>query len=367
MKINFTILVVTVLVGMVHGLITTVFLFSSSNNRRANRILGLLVLGFSLQLIDYFLNKSGLYIQHSEYYFLPIYFSLSFGPLIYLYVKTLTVPGTSFRFSVLWHFVPGLLQFVFYTAISVRTGSYKTYFWFNIHQPVTQKIELYASFVSIGWYLLLSLHLLQTYRKRMDTYFSNTRNLTLKWLTNLLLGWLVLYSAWLLEHLCMTTPVGLLEVLMPVCIYWMGWMGYQQKDIIVPPLDDPTEAADTEKVSHDIAPSLVMRIQQAVEGKKLYLNPSLTLADLATEVNLPPRQVSFIINAHFGKSFNSFVNEYRVEVFKSKLISNTENRFTMLGLALDSGFNSQASFYRIFREITGLTPKEYLKKLSESS
>lgn len=92
MKIDFNILVAILLVGTVQGFITSGFLLMSKHNRRANLFLALLVLGFSLQSVDYFLNKSGLYIQHIEYYFLPIYYSLSFGPLIYLYVTVCKNP-----------------------------------------------------------------------------------------------------------------------------------------------------------------------------------------------------------------------------------------------------------------------------------
>lgn len=144
-------------------------------------------------------------------------------------------------------------------------------------------------------------------------------------------------------------------------------MGYQQKSTTPSQLADPNYSPAPEKPQPEISPEIALLIRNALEEKKLYLDASLSLAHLAKEVNLPPKQVSFIINSHFGKSFNSFVNEYRVEEFKSKLSSNAKSRFTILGLALDCGFNSQASFCRIFREVTGLSPKEYLKKLSENA
>jgi AraC-like DNA-binding protein len=122
-----------------------------------------------------------------------------------------------------------------------------------------------------------------------------------------------------------------------------------------------------EKSQPEISPAMPLLIKQAMEENKLYLNPTLTLADLAQHVSLPPKFVSFIINSHFGKSFNSFVNEYRVDEFKNKLSAEPNKRFTILGLALDSGFNSQASFYRTFREVTGVSPKEYHRKRLNNS
>lgn len=366
MKIDFDLYVIITLVGTVQGFISTIMLLLVKRNRVANRFLGLLVLGFSLQSFDYFLFKSGVYLQHNEFYFLPVYYSLAFGPLLYFYLRTLINTAGNTK-SLRYHFIPVFIQFIFYTSISISTLSYKTFFWINIHQPYTQRIELYASILSLSIYLFFSIRLLQSYRKKIENHFSNTKGINLTWLRNLLLGLCILYLGWLGEHLSGNFRYGIVQLFLPIYIYWIAWMGFLQRSLVSNPVDSQQGSSQMEKKQPETSPAMLLAIKQAMEDDKLYLNPGLTITDLARHVDLPPKLVSFMINADFGKSFNSYINEYRVNEFKNKLISEQNKRFTLLGLAFDSGFNSQASFYRIFREVTGLSPKEYHKTVVNTS
>jgi AraC-like DNA-binding protein len=272
------------------------------------------------------------------------------------------------RERLIWlHFLPVLIQCLFYLSLTFRSFPYKTYFWINIHQPYTQKAELYASVLSIGIYIYFSIVLLQKYNRKINDYFSNTAHSTLKWLRNMLLGLLILYAGWLTEHLLGNFQYGIVHVLLPIYIYWLAWMGFQQRNILDVRLEEPKNVFSTTKSQPEVSPAMLLLIKQAMENDRLYRNPTLTLSDLARHVDLAPKSVSFIINSQLGKSFNSYVNEYRIDDFKQKLLAEQNSRFTILALALESGFNSQASFYRIFKEFTGVSPKEYQKSLSNQS
>jgi AraC-like DNA-binding protein len=94
---------------------------------------------------------------------------------------------------------------------------------------------------------------------------------------------------------------------------------------------------------------------------KPYLNPKLTIHDLAHDIEVQPHQLSKIINKEFHSNFFEFVNSYRVEEFKKKVCSEEFKNLTILGIALECGFNSKSSFNRIFKESTGITPGDYLR------
>jgi AraC-like DNA-binding protein len=94
------------------------------------------------------------------------------------------------------------------------------------------------------------------------------------------------------------------------------------------------------------------------EGK-LYLNPAITIFDLAKELNCNHRILSAVINNQLNKSFLTMINELRVEEAKKKLTNNSK-KLTMEGIGLESGFNSRASFYRVFKKVTRQTPTDYL-------
>jgi AraC-like DNA-binding protein len=96
------------------------------------------------------------------------------------------------------------------------------------------------------------------------------------------------------------------------------------------------------------------------EKEKAYLNPELTLSELATKLNTNTSVLSAVINTGFGKNFNDFVNEYRVEEFKRKAAAPDSKHLTLLAIAFDCGFNSKATFNRAFKKVTDVSPKAFL-------
>ncbi|WP_247233392.1 AraC family transcriptional regulator [Telluribacter sp. SYSU D00476] len=105
---------------------------------------------------------------------------------------------------------------------------------------------------------------------------------------------------------------------------------------------------------------------QALEEDELYLDPELNLQKLAERVGFSPAVVSAVINSAFQKSFRNLINEYRVAKVKQRLQDPATSYLSIGGIAYECGFNSEASFYRIFKAAEGVTPKEYLKQLQST-
>ena len=98
------------------------------------------------------------------------------------------------------------------------------------------------------------------------------------------------------------------------------------------------------------------------EVDKIHLDEKLTVKDVATRMGLTSQQLSYLINQYIGISFLDLINSFRVEEVKEKIKKGEHNKKTLLGLALDCGFNSKASFNRVFKEHLGLSPSDYAKK-----
>lgn len=98
-----------------------------------------------------------------------------------------------------------------------------------------------------------------------------------------------------------------------------------------------------------------------MDTEKPYLEPELSLADLSRRMHTNPVLLSQVINTGAGKNFNDFVNEYRVNEFKQRVREPTNGHLSFLGIALDCGFNSKATFNRAFKKCMGLSPKAYVE------
>ena len=96
-----------------------------------------------------------------------------------------------------------------------------------------------------------------------------------------------------------------------------------------------------------------------------YLDPNLTLRQLAQMIDLHPNYLSQLLNERIGKNFSEYVNLFRLESFKVKAEDPANKNMTILALAFDSGFNSKTVFNTFFKKIMGKTPKAYWKEVLE--
>lgn len=113
-----------------------------------------------------------------------------------------------------------------------------------------------------------------------------------------------------------------------------------------------------------LADKTIISLRSAMEKDKLYLNPVLTVAMVADHTGVPTKNISAILNRHLKKSFNEFVNEYRVNAIRQRLLNGETRELTIAGLAYEEGFNSLPTFQRAFKSVTGQTPSEFLAEKS---
>jgi AraC-like DNA-binding protein len=98
-----------------------------------------------------------------------------------------------------------------------------------------------------------------------------------------------------------------------------------------------------------------------METMKPFLEPELTIYKLAEELKVPRHHLSQVINEKAQKSFFDFINSYRIEEVKKLLADPKMANRNILGIALDCGFNSKATFNAAFKKFTGMTPSAYQK------
>ena len=99
-----------------------------------------------------------------------------------------------------------------------------------------------------------------------------------------------------------------------------------------------------------------------LEHEKPYLNPKLSIGDVASSLNCTETELSQLLNNHMNVNFANFINVYRVNEIKSRLSQENLSKYTLKALSEQCGFSSKATFYRVFKNVTGMTPLEYCKK-----
>ncbi len=123
---------------------------------------------------------------------------------------------------------------------------------------------------------------------------------------------------------------------------------------------DQKISLDTEAVE-----TVIQRLTYMFQVERIYRNGRMSLDSLAERLGLQPHQLSAIVNSRLGRSFTELVADYRVEEVKKRL-SDPAEKANILNIAYDAGFGTKASFNRIFKERTGLTPSEFRRKQAVS-
>jgi AraC-like DNA-binding protein len=224
-------------------------------------------------------------------------------------------------------------------------------------------------------YLAFTIQLFYRYRKKIMQYFSNTYKLELNWILTFLILFTISFLYGTIQDIVGSRFVDLgyeqrwwLNLLMALITLYVGVKGYftdttklnkldfsfSPKTIGIPEASDHLEAKTVSKAD-------IETVNHLMEVEKAYLNPELNLSDLAKLANMTRGQLSETINSGFDKNFNDFVNGYRVNAFKNMLKENKQQHLSLLGIALECGFNSKATFNRVFKKLTSYSPTEYLK------
>ncbi|GAA4111483.1 hypothetical protein GCM10022393_09220 [Aquimarina addita] len=121
--------------------------------------------------------------------------------------------------------------------------------------------------------------------------------------------------------------------------------------------EDSTQSAPVHENNDSI-----QRLKSYMQSEEPFLNPALSINELASSVELPAKELSILINQNIGQHFFDFINAYRIEKAKHILTDISKKQVTVLEILYEVGFNSKSSFNTAFKKHTGTTPTLYRKK-----
>jgi AraC-like DNA-binding protein len=207
-------------------------------------------------------------------------------------------------------------------------------------------------------------HGIARYRKTLKQEYSNLHGIDAAWLAGILALMGALFSVYallavLMVHASADFPQRrLLAALMALFTTVFAWKSLGRK---TPPLRAPQNPAiETEAPDPELR-AAGLRIQERVEGEKLFKDPELSLDDLARAVGFTRHQVSAVLNKGLETSFFDLINRCRVEEFKRLCVDPRWRDEKIMTLALEAGFNSKPAFNLVFKRTTGQTPSQYRK------
>ena len=373
------------LILVLQGLIFAVLLISKYKRKGniSDVFLGLILLTTCYSQTCYTVGFMGWYnvfrTTKINYFLLDTTFVL--GPLIFFYVASITTSNFKFKRKHWWHFVPALIFILYRVSIysydamqpefdTVQNGILKL----SLDEPIVLTVLSYVSPPYMLLYLAFTFQLFYNYRKKIIQYFSNTYALELNWI----LSFLILFTLAFL-YSTIQSIIGnyidlgyeqrwWLNLIVAIITLYVGIKGYftdtsklKKLSFSFSPSKDAIPQNTNSSEKKLISKTDLETVKALMNIEKAYLNPELNLSDLADQAHMSRAQLSEIINSGFGKNFNDFVNEYRVEAFKVKLKENKHEQLSLLGIAQDCGFNSKATFNRVFKKLTNSSPSDYLK------
>lgn len=352
------------------------FVFNTHNNKLPNIFLALFLLALGVDALDTLLYWS----PSIKVHYLPdavnIFFWLKFGvylapQMLYLYVKATIYSDYRFTRKEAAHLIPlalfPLYIMLLYTSLTpaelhAATRDYAILF----NNPVFQ-IHLWARNILYVGYCLLAYQLLDNYQARLKENYSNIDNIDNTWLKLLVGGFLGIwgwnFSGYLLNlaHIDfgLADKIGISSnVFNFIFVNTLMFYSLANSGIVRRLPSQPSAPLAEAKEPEVPDPSAIDKLNQAMLAQKLFLDPELTIEQLADATGLTTRKISNTINRHFNQNFFDFINGYRVA--HAQLILTRDGReAAMLEVMADAGFNSKSTFYRAFKKHLNMTPTEF--------
>ncbi|WP_139195577.1 helix-turn-helix domain-containing protein [Aquimarina amphilecti] len=345
--------------------------------REANRLLASILLGFLFLFLTYassYLNWNFLLTVISPIGFISPF---ALGPLIFQYIKTIytsSIDIKRFRYNLL----PFGIAFIFYSIPQYILGL-----------PIDNEITIFAmvsiiipflGILHLSYYLFISNKLLKRFKKLVKNNYANIKRLDLEWLSIWIRGFIVFLLIDLISGVIIITypiqPVFIYINLfyLVLLIWYIGYFGINQTQVFL--VNEISQSSIKNSInktksffnceSEELI-NLKSQLQIKFKEEELFKQQDLSLKKTADILQVSDKKLSYLLNICLDSNFYEYVNTYRVTYFKKQLEEGAADKLTLLSIAFDSGFNSKATFNRVFKQQVGMTPIKFKKEFEKES
>jgi AraC-like DNA-binding protein len=370
MEPSLSLLAVLNLLGAAQGLfLSAVLLGARGGNKVANRLLAALVASIAfavaggvVRTMHYDFVFPHLSRVHDPFPFLA-------APLIFLYIKTLTSRRSVFPKKDFLHFVPFALCVAYLIPYYLQSRQAKLDALISEYYYPSPGLWYYVRSALLillaGFYLVLTVLKILKFVRERGSQNSPADRAVLFQIRFFVAGFVILFAGgvlrYLLDHTARTNllvPLGA-----SVFIYAIGYLSFRNPHVLTRTEDEPAPAKKYERstLTPETGERYLKRLLQLMEAEKPYLDAELTVSKLAEKLSVPPPHLSQTINERLNQNFIDFINTYRVEEAKRRLVDPSRRHYSVLAIAEEVGFNSKSSFNSVFKKHTRMTPSEFRK------
>jgi len=361
-----------IFVSWIHGALLAAGLWNKGKYRDANRFFVLLLINV---LAVQTLVTLPIIHPHPEWRWMGAVcfpMGLMTGSLILFYVLSVLSPAQISRRLIGFHLLP-VIAGVVWSAISEL--AFPTPPLLNNGFPaktLEDILKVTSVTVLLGVYLGLAAKLVFHGSQPIVEPSPRGKSLPLKWLRFLVSSfavlWGILFASLLLGvhgEQWLWVPIG-----HTLLVLSFGFFTLRHSSVFLEPSEDLQPFESPKKVVRALDAARLearrQKLEELMRSQKPYTQAGLKLSDLADRLSLRVQETSELINQGTGMTFYEFLNFHRVEEVKRRFLEPQFHHMSIIGIALDCGFNSKSVFNEAFKELTGVTPSEYRKNLSET-
>lgn len=306
----------------------------------------------------------GMEAQFEWLSFIPI-LSFAIAPALYFYIKTLTQKSTSKQMI---HFIPVAAHIVYQISIKylfyIQSPFIPSHHALNIIGIVLGICLI----VQITYYIIQIRKEIHSNTNAIKEHYSDLEGKQFRWIKVLFLCIITIIFIWILTRITswiLDLPIRSLPFVfigLWLLSYYLFAISLLQKKIKIPNQSiDTSEKISNERIINDYI-ELWETLNDAMVSNEYFLDEGLNLQKLSKLCNVPSRHLSECINQNGQVNFHSFVNSFRVERVKKEMTDIKNSHLTLLGIAFKAGFKSKSSFNQVFKDSTGFTPKQFIRK-----
>lgn len=362
--------------GVLQGLfIGGIFLIKRTGNQKANTFFGGLLIVFSLALLNNLLFHTHFYEQHQQFWLLPIWLTLSFGPLLFYYVKFTLFPTYKLRRSDSKHFILPIWQLSFYLSIALQSSEFKMRIWTKFIQPYYGVVEGGLFLISFFGYLLLAYRYVRYKQQILEKRGYKWELKKVNWIRRVLKMLLVLtcinavyvlanfasYQFFQINLYANPVFTWSINLTFAAMLYWLGFTAFNHQFLLLSNNQEYQNAIRNKQKDYRTSPEILQlltrQVQEKMRQEKLYRDPDLKLARLSQYTAIDVNALKFVLKHGLEQSFTAFVNSYRIAEAKERLGNPDFAEATLEEIALKVGFHNTSKFIKTFEKETNTPPQ----------